>query len=140
MNTKEFKAVVKTAKIDLQKEVGSVSFWVNTISKAAQSGECRKAVIHILNVEKLPTKEELKKQLLNRALSGFKFYNEGGEILIRKVKFARDGNGQIVRENDSPVVEKTWYERKSSYTFVSVWSAIFNPSKVRVTIPAEEIK
>ena len=140
MNNKEFKAVVKSAKIDLKKEVSSVSFWVNTVAKAAQSGDCRKAVMHTLKVDKLPAKEELKKALLGRALDGFKFYSEGGEILICKKSFKRDATGQVVRENGSPIVEKIWYEKKETFSFIAVWQAIFNPQKVRVTIPAEEIK
>lgn len=140
MNNKEFKAVVKTAKIDLQKEVSSISFWVNTISTAAQKGDCRKAVIHVLKVDKLPKAKDLKKALLEKALSGFKFYSESGDVLVVRKEFERDSTGKVVRMDDKPVVKSTWYERKTSYSFIAVWQAIFNPQKVRVTIPAEEIK
>ena len=140
MNTKEFRATVKSAKIDLQKEVSSVSFWINTIAKSAQTGDCRRAVVHVLNIEKLPAKEELKRELLNRALSGFKFFSEDGNILVIRKEFERDANGNIVRMDDKPVVKSTWYERKGTFTFLSVWQAIFSPAKTKVIVPDAEIK
>jgi hypothetical protein len=141
MNTKEFKQVVKSAKVDLKKEVTSLSYWVNVISKAAQNGDCKQAVKHLLSVEKLPKKEEIQKLLLEKCLQGFKFYSETeNEILIRKVRFERDSNGQVLRENDKPIIAESWYERKVSFTFDSVWNATFVGSKTRVIIPDSEIK
>lgn len=140
MNTKEFKAVIKSAKVDLQKEVTSVSFWINTISKAAQSGECRKAVIHVLGVERLPKSDELKRALLTRCLAGFKFCSEEGSILVVRKEFEKDSSGKIVRVGDKPVVKTSWYERKDKFSFIAVWQAIFIPSKTRVIIPAEDIR
>ena len=140
MNTKEFRATVKSAKIDLKKEVTSISYWIGVIAKAAKRGDCMRAVKHLLAVEKLPKIEEVKKALLQKAKTGYKFYSEDGEILVCKKSFKKDSSGKIIRENDAPIVEKTWYEKKVSFTFDSVWNATFSPSKTRVTIPDAEIK
>ena len=140
MNNKEFKQVVKSAKVDLKQEVSSISFWVNVISKSAQSGDCRKAVLHVLDSKKLLPANELKKALLERALSGYKFYDANNTILVCKKKFEKDANGQVVRMDDKPVVSETWYEKKESFSFLSVWTAIFSPAKETQIVPTDLIK
>jgi len=133
---KEFKQVVKSAKVDLKKEATSVSFWCKVIAKGVKPEIAK----HLLEVEKLPSQSDVVALLVTRCLAGYKFYSESGYALICKKAFERDSNGKVVYQNEKPIIKDTWYEIKRSYTFDSVWGAIFSPSKTKVVIPEIELR
>ena len=140
---KSYKQVVKSAKVDLKAESTSISFWWKFIVDSAQSNkDLKSALLHRLQLKKLPVKDELKRLLLSETVKGFKFYDSETKAIILncRKKFLKDSNGETVKEDGKPVVSETWYTKKETFTFNAVYTALFTPSKVVVYIDSEDIR
>ena len=137
---KAYKAIVKSAKIDLKQESVSVSFWIKHIIKGGK--DINKALKHRLGLKALPKNEELIPLCVKEALRGFKFYDKETQsvVLNCRKRFEKDSNGNPVLEDGKPVVAETWYIRKETFTFNAVYTALFTPSKTVVYIDGEDIR
>ena len=139
-NEKAYKAIVKTAKINLKEESVSVSFWIKFITKGG--ADINKMLKHRLGLKTLPTQKELIPLCVKEALKGFKFYDKETQnvVLNCRKRFEKDVNGNPVLEDGKPVVAETWYIRKETFTFNAVYTALFTPSKTVVYIDSEDIR
>lgn len=139
-NDKAYKAIVKSAKIDLKQESTSVSFWTKFIVKGGK--DINKALKHRLGLKTLPAQKELTTLCVNEVLKGFKFYDKETKstVLNCRKKFLKDANGNTVLEDGKPVVEETWYVRKETFTFNAVYTALFTPAKTIIYVEAEDIR
>ena len=138
---KAYTALVKEGKINLKQESVSVSFWVKHVINSNDK-TVKQALKKRLSVKTLPKKDELLKVCIAETLKGFKFYDTETKTIILNCKktFKKDGNGVTIKEDNKPVVDKTWYEKKDSFTFNAVYTALFTPSKTIVYIKAKDIK
>ena len=137
---KAYKALVKSAKINLKEESVSVSFWIKHIIKGGK--DINKALKHRLGLKTLPAQKELIPLCVNATLKGFKFYDEETQSIVLNCKktFKKDSNGNPVLEDGKPVVDETWYVKKEAFTFNAVYTALCTPSKTVVYVKDKDIR